>query len=177
MYNNVTTCPVELLLWFHNLPWTHPMTATGGGSADGGATITLYEHIRRTHEKAVTDAAGLAAAWDGLEGRMDVERFKGVQVRGEGRRGEVRGDVSPCSACVHGVCMRERERERGPKACRYMCERSRQRRNQSGCIYNNLYSYSSIMYSHTCIVLTYFHMFHITDVRRVALLSRCTTLR
>ena len=89
-----------------------------GGGADGGATITLYEHIRRTHEKAVTDAAGLATAWDGLEGRMDVERFKGVQVRDEERRGEVRRERSHCSACVHGVCVRES----GSKACRYMYE-------------------------------------------------------
>jgi alpha-glucuronidase len=31
MYNNIETCPQELLLFFHNLAWTHPV-ALGNGT-------------------------------------------------------------------------------------------------------------------------------------------------
>ena len=58
MYNNVTTCPVELLLWFHNLPWTHPMTATGGGSADGGERPAVRRRLtRKCAVAALSEAA------------------------------------------------------------------------------------------------------------------------
>ena len=46
MFNDVATTPVELLLWFHHLPWTHPMPrpanytpGAGAAGADGGGTV------------------------------------------------------------------------------------------------------------------------------------------
>lgn len=32
-YNNRSTCPQELLLFFHNLPWTHPIALRNGSTA------------------------------------------------------------------------------------------------------------------------------------------------
>jgi alpha-glucuronidase len=94
-------CPIKNLLWFHNLPWTHPMpkptnytpdaeatpanaisvaaAAAGGGGVND--TITLYEYIRFTHFHAVEQAKGLAAQWDTLEGLVDEQRHKGVKAR------------------------------------------------------------------------------------------------
>lgn len=101
MFNNVETCPVNLLLWFHNLAWTHMMpkplrfkpyllshsdaalasesNVTHGSGGNG--TITLYELIRFTHFDSVEQAKALAAQWDELEGMIDEHRHKGVQAR------------------------------------------------------------------------------------------------
>ena len=49
MFNSVETCPIKNVLWFHNLPWTHPMPKppnyTPGLAADAMSTndtVTLY---------------------------------------------------------------------------------------------------------------------------------------
>ena len=111
MFNSVETCPTNLLLWFHNLEWSHPMpkprnfkpysisnqVATKANTGDGVAvlanasevdytlsgneTITLYELIRFTHFDAVEQAKVLASKWDELDGLIDTFRFKGVQAR------------------------------------------------------------------------------------------------
>ena len=44
-------------------------------------TVRLFDHIRFTHDAAVDAARDLARAWDALEGRVDADRFKGVQAR------------------------------------------------------------------------------------------------
>ena len=94
MFNSVETCPIKNLLWFHNLPWTHPMPkpanytpgpgATAAAATDamsGNDTVTLYDHIRFTHFDSVKQAEGLAAQWDTLKGLVDEARFMGVQGR------------------------------------------------------------------------------------------------
>jgi alpha-glucuronidase len=85
MYNDVTRCPLRLLLWFHNLPWNHTMPKPSNYpaplSSSGNDTITLYEHIRFTHVDAVRQAADLAAQWESLQGAVDTLRFEGVRAR------------------------------------------------------------------------------------------------
>ena len=104
MFNNVETCPVNLLLWFHNLAWTHlmpkppgfkpyPLVTHGDASASarentskshgsgGNGTITLYELIRFTHFDSVEQAKAMAAQWDGLKDMVDEHRYRGVQAR------------------------------------------------------------------------------------------------
>lgn len=88
MFNDVDRCPTKNLLWFHNLPWTHPMPKpanyTPMGDVHGHTTstnITLYEHIRFTHFDAVEQAKALAESWAGLKGCVDDARFAGVQAR------------------------------------------------------------------------------------------------
>ena len=102
MFNSVETCPTNLLLWFHNLAWSHPMpkprnfkpysisnqVATKANTGDGVAvlanasevdytlsgneTITLYELIRFTHFDVVEQAKVLASKWDELDGLIDA---------------------------------------------------------------------------------------------------------
>jgi alpha-glucuronidase len=81
LYTDPATCPQDLLLWFHNLAWTHPMPKPPGYPVTPGASVTLFEHIRFTHDAAVRDAAALASSWDTLEGKIDDARFYGVQAR------------------------------------------------------------------------------------------------
>ena len=96
VFDNVSACPANLLLWFHNLPWTHPMPAPANytamvtpaatpaataPAAGPGATVTLFEYIRYTHDAAVKEAEAFGAAWAGLEGKVDAQRFTGVRAR------------------------------------------------------------------------------------------------
>lgn len=75
MFNDIRTCPVKNLLWFHNLAWNHEMID------DAGQPITLFEYINRTHVQAVADARQMAKEWESLEGMVDAERFHGVRAR------------------------------------------------------------------------------------------------
>ena len=91
-YNDPDKCPVDLLLWFHNLPWTYPMpkpanyTPADGGGGGGsvnvsGGTVALFDYIRFTHEAAVKEAESFAKEWMLLKGMLDATRFEGVSER------------------------------------------------------------------------------------------------
>eukprot|EP00746_Dinoflagellata_sp_MGD_P039578 gnl/MRDRNA2_/MRDRNA2_195534_c0_seq1.p1 gnl/MRDRNA2_/MRDRNA2_195534_c0~~gnl/MRDRNA2_/MRDRNA2_195534_c0_seq1.p1 ORF type:complete len:580 (-),score=88.83 gnl/MRDRNA2_/MRDRNA2_195534_c0_seq1:16-1638(-) len=76
MFNNVETCPKELLLWFHNLHWTYPIRTTKNKT-----TVPLLDYLRDEHREAVEEARKLAESWDHLEGLVDTDRFNGVKAR------------------------------------------------------------------------------------------------
>ena len=75
MYNDVSTCPQELLLFFHNLPWSHPV-ALGNGSK-----VPLVDYISIRSQEARNEAKQHAADWSALEGLVDGARFEAVQAR------------------------------------------------------------------------------------------------
>eukprot|EP01043_Picozoa_sp_COSAG02_P006511 COSAG02_NODE_186_length_30414_cov_24.815372_12_plen_976_part_00 len=99
------TTPLELMGFFHNLPWQTPLvydigngTENGGGSRHGRWRLaterddsltngvasqrkTLLEYIQDGHAAALAEATVLAADWASLEGLVDGFRFKGVQAR------------------------------------------------------------------------------------------------
>ncbi|MBR6151249.1 MAG: alpha-glucuronidase [Lachnospiraceae bacterium] len=70
-YNSVESCPEELLLFFHHVPYTHVLK-TGK---------TLIQHIYDSHFEGYDEAEGFAKAWDGLEGKVDAEVFANVKER------------------------------------------------------------------------------------------------
>ncbi len=67
-WNDPATCPENLLLWFHRLPWDHRL-ASGGTLWDG-----LVRHYRRGAEQA----AGMVTAWESLRGKVDEPRYLAV---------------------------------------------------------------------------------------------------
>ena len=94
------TTPLELMGFFHNLPWETPLiydtniSGSGGGwrvatdrdgdllsSAGNGSKTTVIEYIKDGHAAALAEAKTLAADWASLEGLVDAFRFKGVQAR------------------------------------------------------------------------------------------------
>jgi len=75
MFNNLATCPKELLLFFHNLPWTHPMQLANG------SIVTLIDFIAISQSEALDTAGQMAKDWDSLEGLVDQLRFEAVQAR------------------------------------------------------------------------------------------------
>ncbi|MCL6589367.1 MAG: alpha-glucuronidase [Firmicutes bacterium] len=68
MYDSLETCPEELLLFFHHVPYTHRLKS--------GETV--IQHIYNTHFEGVEEAAGLKEKWLTLRGKIDAERFDQV---------------------------------------------------------------------------------------------------
>ncbi|MCM3785112.1 alpha-glucuronidase [Neobacillus mesonae] len=75
MYESLATCPDELLLFFHHVPYTHVLHS--------GKTV--IQHIYDTHFEGVEGVKSLISRWNKLEGRIDTERYQGVLKRLEGQ--------------------------------------------------------------------------------------------
>lgn len=60
VYESVETCPDELLLFFHHVPYTHVLRSG----------VTVIQHIYDTHFAGVEEAEARAAAWERLSGRV-----------------------------------------------------------------------------------------------------------
>ncbi len=67
-FDNLATCPENLLLWFHRLPWDHRLRSGG----------TLWEGLVRHYDRGVASARSMVSAWEGLRGEIDPERFEAV---------------------------------------------------------------------------------------------------
>ncbi|MBQ3879926.1 MAG: alpha-glucuronidase, partial [Oscillospiraceae bacterium] len=71
MYNEIDTCPEELLLFFHRVRFDHVMKSGE----------TLLQHIYNTHFEGVEDVEKMASLWDALEGKIEPEAFARVKER------------------------------------------------------------------------------------------------
>ena len=71
MYNDPLTCPEELLLFFHHIPYTW-MLKSGK---------TLLQHIYDSHFEGEEEARGLADDWDRLKEVIPAEAFDRVKER------------------------------------------------------------------------------------------------
>jgi alpha-glucuronidase len=58
LYDDVATCPEELLLFYHHLPWTHKLKSG----------LTIAQHIVASHAAGLASAARLQALWKSLGG-------------------------------------------------------------------------------------------------------------
>ena len=70
-YNELETCPDNMLLFFHHLPWNYKMR---GGN-------TLWEEMSRVYTEGLDDVRRFQKIWDKQEGKIDPERFKAVQYK------------------------------------------------------------------------------------------------
>ncbi|MBR1687393.1 MAG: alpha-glucuronidase [Prevotella sp.] len=72
LYNNIATCPEELLLWFHHVPWTHRMQSGR----------TLWEELQARYRRGVSFVEQMAAYWHS-EARpyVDAQRWQEVDGR------------------------------------------------------------------------------------------------
>ena len=59
IYNNVETCPEQLLLWFHHVPWTHRMHSGE----------TLWEALCHTYDEGVREAEAYLRFWNDVARR------------------------------------------------------------------------------------------------------------
>jgi alpha-glucuronidase len=70
-WGDLETCPENLLLWFHHVPWDHRMKSGRN----------LWDELCLTYQKGVDEVRGLRRDWDSLKDRIDRERFVHVQQR------------------------------------------------------------------------------------------------
>jgi alpha-glucuronidase len=68
-FNDVATCPENLLLWFHHLPWTYKMK-------DGKS---LWDEMCYRYDKGVHQVRDFQKTWDKAAAYVDKQRFTDVQ--------------------------------------------------------------------------------------------------
>lgn len=69
LYDNVATCPENLLLWFHHLPWDYRLVSG----------LTLWDAMVYKYYEGVEETRYFQKQWDRLEGSIDQERFAKIQ--------------------------------------------------------------------------------------------------
>jgi alpha-glucuronidase len=77
MYESLKTCPDELLLFMHHVPYTHVLHS--------GKTV--IQHIYDSHYEGAAAAERLVAQWLALKGRVDEQRYEEVLARLEDQAG------------------------------------------------------------------------------------------
>jgi len=71
IYESMETCPEELLLFFHRVPYNYRLKSGK----------TLIQHIYDTHFEGVEQAITLKEKWLSLKGKIDEQRFNEVLKR------------------------------------------------------------------------------------------------
>ncbi len=70
-YESIESCPDELLLFFHHVPYWHRLSS--------GQTV--IQHIYETHFRGVEEVDRVLNLWDSLQDHIDSRRFREVRRR------------------------------------------------------------------------------------------------
>ena len=71
MYNDVNTCPDNLILWFHHLPWDYKMKSGR----------TLWDELCLTFQSGIDDAKSFIKTWNSVVQYVDALRFADVKAK------------------------------------------------------------------------------------------------
>lgn len=63
MYNNIETCPEELLLWFHHVSWDHIMK-------DG---LTMWDNLCYKYDEGIRLAESFVKTWEQMRPYVDAQ--------------------------------------------------------------------------------------------------------
>lgn len=77
LFESLATCPEELLLFMHHVPYTHKLRSG----------LTVIQHVYDRHYRGAEEAADFARRWRTLAGRIDEARFGEVLRRLEYQAG------------------------------------------------------------------------------------------
>ena len=80
IYNSIATCPEDLLLWFHHVPWTHTMSSGR----------TLWDEICYRYDSGVKTACSYLSVWDEMKPYVDAERWEAVRAKLEIQESDAR---------------------------------------------------------------------------------------
>ena len=69
LYNDINTCPENLLAWFHHVPWDHKMKSGR----------TFWEELCHKYDGGVQEARRFLKIWDAMQPWVDEQRFNEVQ--------------------------------------------------------------------------------------------------
>ena len=73
LYSSLDTCPEELLLFFHRMPYNYVLKSKK----------TILQHIYDTHFEGAEEVERMSASWDSLRGMIDEDIFERVSRRFE----------------------------------------------------------------------------------------------
>lgn len=68
-YNDLKTCPENLLLWFHHVPWDYRVSSGR----------ILWDEMCYKYQEGVLGVRDFQKKWDNLEKQIDPQRFREVQ--------------------------------------------------------------------------------------------------
>ncbi|MEZ5277438.1 MAG: alpha-glucuronidase family glycosyl hydrolase [Opitutaceae bacterium] len=71
LWGDQARCPENLLLWFHHVPWDHPMKSGR----------TLWDELCLRYQQGVDEVRAMQASWNQLKGRIDDRRHTDVSER------------------------------------------------------------------------------------------------
>ena len=71
LFEDINTCPEELLLWFHHVPWTYRMR---NGQ-------TLWENMQEKYNEGVEQVELIRADWQRAKPYVDEQRWREVDER------------------------------------------------------------------------------------------------
>lgn len=80
MYNSPDTCPEELLLWFHHIPWTHEMSSGR----------TFWDEMCHRYDRGIQKAREYIKVWDAARPYVDAERWEAVRAKLEIQESDAR---------------------------------------------------------------------------------------
>ena len=69
LYNDINTCPENLLAWFHHVPWDHKMKSGR----------TFWDELCHKYDDGLRQARHFLAVWDAMQPYVDQQRFEEVQ--------------------------------------------------------------------------------------------------
>jgi alpha-glucuronidase len=78
MYDSLVTCPDDLLLFMHHVPYTHVLHS--------GKTVIQY--LYDSHYEGAQAVEGYVREWKSLQGRVDQERYQDVLAQLEYQAGQ-----------------------------------------------------------------------------------------
>ena len=70
-YDDPSTCPENLLLWFHHLPWTYRMNSGR----------TLWEEMQYRYNRGVDEVEDFCKVWQECKSSIDEQRWREVDER------------------------------------------------------------------------------------------------
>ena len=71
LYDDPSTCPENLLLWFHHLPWTYRMNSGR----------TLWEEMQYRYNRGVSEVEDFCKVWQECKSGIDEQRWREVDER------------------------------------------------------------------------------------------------
>ncbi|MBO5749329.1 MAG: alpha-glucuronidase [Bacteroidaceae bacterium] len=71
LYNNIKTCPENLLLWFHHTPWDYTM--------NNG--LSMWDNLCYTYDRGVRQAAEFVKTWESAKPYVNAEKYERQLIR------------------------------------------------------------------------------------------------
>ena len=71
LYDNLSTCPEQYLLWFHRVPWSYRMLSGR----------TLWEEMQYRYQQGVGEVEGFLTVWKDMKPYIDEQRWQEVDAK------------------------------------------------------------------------------------------------